>query len=119
MDIVFIEDLRIETRVGFHPWEKVAPQTLMLDIHMGSSSTASAAKSDDIRDTVDYAAAASLLRAELSERHFNLLEAIAEFVATRILETFAVQWVRLSIAKPGALPNARRVGVTIERPADE
>ena len=115
MDIIFIEDLRIKTRIGIYPWEKVVPQTLALDIRMGVAAPAQA--SDNIRDTVDYAAVCARLRAELSTRHFNLLENLAEFFAALILEAFAVQWVRLSIAKPGALPDARRVGVVIERTA--
>jgi dihydroneopterin aldolase len=36
-------------------------------------------------------------------------------VATYLLETFAVQWVRISVAKLGMLPNVKRVGVIIER----
>jgi dihydroneopterin aldolase len=117
MDIIFIEDLRLKTRIGVSPWEKAVPQTLALDIRMGVASTAPAGTSDDIRDTVDYAAVRARLRAELADRHFNLLETLAENIATLILEAFAVQWVRLSIAKPGALPDAKRVGVIIERAA--
>jgi dihydroneopterin aldolase len=117
MDIIFIEDLRLEARIGIHPREKAVPQMLMLDIRMGVASTAPAGASDDIRDTVDYAAVCARLRAELPARHFNLLETLAEFAAALILESFPVQWVRLSIAKPGALPEARRVGVLIERAA--
>ncbi|MDR0736265.1 MAG: dihydroneopterin aldolase [Zoogloeaceae bacterium] len=117
MDIIFIEDLRIKARIGIHPWEKAVPQTLALDISLGVASTALAAGSDDIRNTVDYAAVGACLRAELPTRHFNLLETLAEFAAALILEAFAVQWVRLSVAKPGALPNAGRAGVVIERAA--
>ncbi|MDR3159471.1 MAG: dihydroneopterin aldolase [Zoogloeaceae bacterium] len=117
MDIIFIEDLRIETRIGIHPWEKAVPQTLALDIRMGVASTAPAGASDDIRDAVDYAAVRARLRAELPARHFNLLEALAEFAAALILESFSVQWVRLSVAKSGALLDAKRAGVIIERAA--
>jgi dihydroneopterin aldolase len=119
MDIIFIEDLRVETRIGIHPWEKAAPQTVALDIRMGIASVAPARENDDIRDTVDYAAVCEHLRAELSARHFNLLETLAEFAADQILEFFAVQWVRLSIAKLGAMRGVKRVGVIIERAADK
>jgi dihydroneopterin aldolase len=117
MDIVFIEDLRVETRIGLCPWEKAAPQTVALDIQMGIDFAASAGVSDDIRDTVDYAAVCARLRAELSARQFNLLESLAESVAALILEAFAVQWVRLSVAKLGTMRDAKRVGVIIERAA--
>lgn len=92
------------------------PQTVVLDIQMGVS-TASAGASDDIRDTIDYAVVTERLRNELSARHFNLLEKLAEFVATLILEDYAAQWVRISVAKLGMMKGVKRVGVIIERSA--
>ncbi len=116
MDIIFIEELRAETWIGIYPREKAMPQTVVLDIQMGVS-TASAGASDDIRDTIDYAVVSERLREELAARHFNLLEKLAEFVATLILEDYAAQWVRISVAKLGMMPGVKRVGVIIERSA--
>lgn len=114
MDIIFIEELRAETWIGIYPREKAMPQTVEISLQIGVS-TVSAGASDDIRDTVDYAAVVERLRGDLASSHFNLLEALAEHVATYLLQTFAVHWVRVSIAKLGMLPGVRRVGVTIER----
>jgi dihydroneopterin aldolase len=36
-------------------------------------------------------------------------------VALLILEDFPVEWVRISLNKPGAIRNSRDVGVVIER----
>lgn len=116
MDIIFIEEMRAETWIGIYPREKAMPQTVELSLQIGVS-TASAGASDDIRDTVDYAVVVARLRAELAARHFNLLEKLAEFVATLLLEDFAAQWVRVSVAKLGMLSGVRRVGVIIERSA--
>ncbi|HRE18492.1 MAG TPA: dihydroneopterin aldolase, partial [Rhodocyclaceae bacterium] len=77
MDIIFIEELRVETWIGIYPREKVMPQTVEISLQIGVS-TASAGASDDIRDTVDYAVVSERLRSELGARHFNLLEALAE-----------------------------------------
>lgn len=114
MDIIFIEELRAETWIGIYPREKLMPQNVEISLQIGVS-TASAGASDDIRDTVDYAVVVERLRAELADRHFNLLEALAEHIATFLLETFAAQWVRVSIAKLGMMRGVRRVGVIIER----
>lgn len=114
MDIIFIEELRLDTWIGIYPREKVMPQSVEMTLHIGVS-TASAGASDDIRDTVDYAVVVERLRRELSARHFNLLEKLAEFVATLLLEDFTSQWVRVSVAKLGMMPGVRRVGVVIER----
>jgi len=114
MDIIFIEELRAETWIGIYPREKAMPQTVEISLQIGVS-TAPAGSSDDIRDTVDYAVVVERLRGDLATSHFNLLEALAEHVATYILETFAVHWVRVSIAKLGMMPGVKRVGVIIER----
>lgn len=114
MDIIFIESLRVDTLIGIYPREKALPQTIEIDLRIGHS-TASAGASDDIRDTVDYAKVVDRLRADLGARHFNLLEALAEHVATLVLEEFGAVWVRVSIAKLGMMPGVKRVGIVVER----
>ena len=116
MDIIFIDDLRVETLIGIYPREKAVPQTIKISLRIGSS-TASAGASDDIRDTIDYAVVAERLRADLGAQHFNLLEKLAEHVATVLLEDFGAQWVQVSVAKLGMMRGVRRVGVVIERVA--
>ena len=114
MDIIFIDDLRIATLVGIYPREKAMPQTIEMSLQIGVS-TAGAGASDDIGDTIDYAAVVERLRSELATQHFNLLEKLAEHVATLLLDDFGASWVRVSIAKLGMLRGVRRVGVVIER----
>ncbi len=116
MDIIFIEEMRAETWIGIYPREKAMPQVVELSLQIGVS-TASAGASDDIRDTVDYAVVTERLRRDLANDHFNLLEKLAEHVATLLLEEFAAQWVRVSVAKLGMMPGVKRVGVVIERSA--
>ncbi|MFZ2854334.1 MAG: dihydroneopterin aldolase [Rhodocyclaceae bacterium] len=116
MDIIFIDDFRVSTQIGIYPREKAMPQTVEFSLQIGTS-TASAGSSDDIRDTIDYAVVVDRLRSELGARHFNLLEKLAEYVATLLLEDFGATWVRVSIAKLGMMRGVRRVGVTIERRA--
>jgi dihydroneopterin aldolase len=114
MDIIFIEALRLETRIGIYPREKAMPQTVELDLEVGIP--AASAVDDDIRKTVDYAQLAERLREMLASRHFLLLESLAEAIATMILTEFSARRVRLSVAKLGVLKGAKRVGVRIERP---
>ena len=114
MDIIFIDDLRIPTLVGIYPREKAMPQTVEMSLQIGTS-TASAGTSDDIGDTIDYAVVIERLRTELGNQHFNLLEKLAEYVATLLLVDFGATWVRVSIAKLGMMRGVRRVGVVIER----
>jgi dihydroneopterin aldolase len=114
MDIIFIDDLRIQTLIGIYPREKVVPQTIEMSLQIGTL-TAGAGTSDNIGDTIDYAKVVERLRADLANEHFNLLEKLAEHVATLLLREFGAVWVRISIAKLGMMSGVRRVGVIIER----
>ena len=80
MDHIFIRDLRIEARVGFHKRERHAPQTLRLDLEIGIANDAVFA-SDRVADCIDYDTVVTRIRALLGEGHFNLVETIADRIA--------------------------------------
>lgn len=114
MDIVFIEDLRIETVIGIYDWERRIRQVVALDIEMRFDNTKPAA-SDSIEDTLDYKAVSKRLIAFVEGSEFQLVETLAERCAAIILDEFDVQHVRLRLGKPGAVTGAKSVGVQIER----
>ena len=51
----------------------------------------------------------------VAQSEFGLVETLAERVAAIVLDEFKVERVRLKLTKPGAIRNARGVGVCIER----
>lgn len=116
MDFIFIEELKVQASVGIYPREKVAPQMLELNLTFGVPDAA--AEHDDIRDTIDYAEVVARLKAELGERHFNLIETLGEFVVKMLFDDFGAPWVKLRIAKIGVMKDVRRVGVFIQRGRD-
>jgi len=114
MDSIFISELKIETRIGIYDWEKKVPQTIQLDIEVGLPG-AHAAKSGKIDDTIDYSKIVARIEKLFQDENFLLLEKAAETIAEIILGEFKAPWVRLSIAKLGALRNVKKLGITIER----
>jgi dihydroneopterin aldolase len=46
---------------------------------------------------------------------FKLVETLAHRLALLLIEEFGLEWVRISLNKPGAIRNSRDVGVVIER----
>ena len=116
MDIVFIEDLRIETVIGIYDWERKIRQTVALDLEMAFDNRKPAA-SDRIEDTLDYKAVSKRLIAFVESSHFKLVETLAERCADIVLNEFGVTWLRLKLAKPGAVTGSKAVGVAIERGA--
>lgn len=114
MDRVFISDLRIETIIGIFDWERVRPQVVRLDLEMAWDNRPAAA-SEDIALALDYAAVAQRVKQCVLEGQFLLVETMAEQVAKILMQEFASPWVRVRVAKPGAVEGAAEVGVQIER----
>jgi len=114
MDIVFIEDLRIETVIGIYDWERKIRQTIAIDLEMAFDNR-KPASTDKIDDTLDYKAVAKRLITFVENSHFELVETLAERCAEIVRDEFRVAWLRLKLSKPGAVTGSKAVGVAIER----
>ncbi len=114
MDIIYLNDLRIDTVIGIYDWERRITQTVSFDLEMATD-IRKAASSDSIEDTLDYKAVAKRLIGFVSESKFQLVETLAEQVASIILNEFHVPWVRVRLNKKGAVRYAGDVGIIIER----
>ena len=69
-DIIFLEQVKIETKLGVPEWERMVPQTIILDIEIGYDLSKSC-KSDAIADTIDYGLVVSHIRETLTENSFR------------------------------------------------
>ena len=118
MDIVFINDLRIETIIGIYDWERKVRQTISLDLEMGADIRKSAA-TDAIEDTLNYKAVAKRLITFVGDSEYLLVETLAEKIAEIVITEFGVPWLKLTVHKPGAVRGSRDVGVIIERGSRE
>lgn len=114
MDAIILRDLRVEALIGIHKREQHVAQTLSIDLDIGLPGT-SVFKSDKIADTIDYEQVALRIKALAASGHFRLVETLAERIARLLLEDFGAPWAKVNVAKIGILPNAKFVGVTIER----
>jgi dihydroneopterin aldolase len=114
MDAILIRELRVEALIGIHRRERHAKQTLSIDLDLGVPGTAVFA-SDKVADTIDYEQVALRIRDLAASGHFRLVETLADRIAGLLLRDFGAPWVKVSVAKIGILPNAKFVGVTIER----
>jgi len=113
-DRIFLHGLEVECIIGFIEWERRVKQTIVLDVEMPVV-CARAAASDDVADTLDYKKVAKRLIAFVGGSDFKLVETLAHRAAMLILEEFAVDWVRLSVNKPGAIRHSKDVGVAVLR----
>jgi len=113
-DRIFLRGLAAECIIGFIDWERRVKQTVVVDLELPVDCRRAAA-TDDVADTVDYKRVAKRVLAYIEISEFKLVETLAHRLALLLLEEFAVEWVRVSLNKPGAIRNSRDVGVVIER----
>jgi dihydroneopterin aldolase len=114
MDTIFIRDFRLNIKVGIYEWERIAPQTVQLDLEIGIPGT-HASQSDAIGDTIDYAKVVQRIEESLRDNKIQLLEKLAEHIAQIVTGEFRSPWVKVSVTKLAALKGVKQLGVTIER----
>lgn len=114
MDIVFIENIEVVTTIGLYEWERPIKQCLLLDLKMAWNNSLPA-KEDDINKALDYAKVATTIEKFAEQSAFELVETFAERLAELLQQEFKINWLRLKVTKPGAVPAAKGVGVEIER----
>ena len=114
MDIIFFSEVKIQTKLGVPEWERMVPQTIVLDIEIAMPNSESCI-TDEIGDTIDYCLVVGRLRDTLNEKSFKLVEALVEHLCQLIITEFKSPWVKIKVAKPGILPGVKSLGVIIER----
>lgn len=113
-DRIFIEGLETEAVIGVYDWERTIRQPLVFDLELATDATA-AATDDCIDHAIDYAAVAQCVIQEVGRSQYQLLETLVEHLAAILLQQFNLSWMRLRVTKPNAVPEARGVGLVIER----
>jgi 7,8-dihydroneopterin aldolase/epimerase/oxygenase len=116
MDTIFLEQVKVQTKLGVPEWERMTPQTIILDIEIGYD-LSKPCLSDAIEDTIDYGQVVARIRETLTEHSFKLVEALAEHVCQLILKEFKAESVKVRVAKPAVLAGLKALGVVIQRAA--
>ncbi len=116
-DKIVIERLEFHTRCGITPEERQRPQPVAIDLELDCE-TASAATSDHLSDTVDYAQVAERIVELGSKEACALLETLGEKILTLLFTDFPISRVRLWLRKlaPPIAQKAGSVGVKLDRP---
>jgi 7,8-dihydroneopterin aldolase/epimerase/oxygenase len=113
-DRIFLRGLTTECIIGFVDWERRAPQTVVIDLELPCDCER-AARTDAVADTVDYKSVAKRVLGWVQASQFQLVESLAHGLALLLLAEFPLEWVRVSVNKPGAIRHSSDVGVKIER----
>jgi dihydroneopterin aldolase len=115
-DRIAIRGLRVFARHGVLPEERSEGQVFVIDVVVETDLSA-AGRSDDLADTVDYAALASQVATTVETERWDLLERVAARVADVALAVDGVEAVEVTVRKPDARLEVEfdDVSVTISR----
>lgn len=115
-DRIELTGIEVVGRHGVLPEEQERGQLFRVDVSIYTDLRRPGA-SDELGDTIDYAAVADRVRSVVAAERHRLIERVAERVAEEVLSRPGVDRVQVTVHKPGApLPMAfADVSVTIDR----
>jgi dihydroneopterin aldolase len=86
---------------GVFEHERREGQRFVVDLTLGLD-TGGAARSDDLRDTVDYGSLVTAVKAAVESSPVDLIETLAQRVADVCCSDPRVDWARVTVHKPDA-----------------
>lgn len=113
-DRIHLRDYLIEAEIGAFAAEHGSRQRLRFTLEAGLSRR-SAGAGDDVDRVLSYDILVAAVQGGLAERRFDLLEALAEDIAARVLAHSGVAVVAVTVEKLDRVPGA--LGVSITRSA--
>ena len=115
LDSIFIHHLRTEAIIGVYDQERLQPQPLLWDIKLSLIDNP-AKHTDQLADTVDYAAVCHKMEQLVAQTQYQLIEALAEQAAKMLLAEFNIASVELTIyKKPYDLDTIDHIALNITR----
>jgi dihydroneopterin aldolase len=116
MDKILICSIDCVAAIGVTPEERTIKQRLSIDVEILTDGSR-AARSDSLKDALDYSKIATLVMEVCRSRDFHLIETLAELLASRILADFATPQVRVLVRKisPVVEPRVKHVSIEIVR----
>lgn len=97
-DHLVINGLRVPAHIGVTAEERSQEQTLVVDVDIATD-LAPASASDDLSDTIDYAALIASIDALVRSSEVELLETLAQRIADEIAHIQAATGVTVEISK--------------------
>lgn len=107
---------------GVSAEEKARGQRFVVDLELVKD-LEPPGRSDDLRDTVDYGDMYRLVKSVVEEERFDLIEAVAQEISSRILGGYPVDEVKVTVKKPevsikGSILSSAAVEIVRKRAVD-
>lgn len=111
---MFVRDFVLNCSIGVYRHERDAPQRVRLNLDLAVVDD-QAGESDQIDDTVSYEHIVDQARTIVADKHYNLVETLAEALAVMCLADHRVRTARVRVEKLDVFADVAAVGVEIER----
>jgi 7,8-dihydroneopterin aldolase/epimerase/oxygenase len=111
---IFIRDMTVPAEIGVFRHERGIRQRIRINVELLAEEETRALE-DDLREVVDYDEIVRRVRALLGGGHVNLVETLAERVATVCFADWRVRWAKVRVEKLDVYADVDAVGVEIER----
>ncbi|MBI3601876.1 MAG: dihydroneopterin aldolase [Candidatus Omnitrophica bacterium] len=107
-----ISDLSLRAVIGTNNWERKNRQDVLINVTMDYDAS-QAARTDHIKDAVDYKTITKRIIKTVEGSHFHLLEKLADTVLKAVMSDKKVKSATVRIDKPHALRFARSVSMEL------
>ena len=108
MAVIKINDLKVRTIIGAHPWERVNKQELVITITIEYDAS-QACRSDRLKDALNYENVVNQIMKIVKRSRYTLLEKLASRILDIVMSDRRVERALVCIDKPHAIPEARCV----------
>ena len=110
---VFIRNLVTYGVIGVHPYERLAPQKIIVNVTVYCDDLP-AEQNDQLNDAIDYQLLSKKLISHVQDSTHQLVEKLCTELACITLGIdHRIKSVQISVEKPSALPCASSAGVTL------
>lgn len=111
---VRVSDLVLQARIGIYEHERAGPQRVRINVELKVAESG-APLDDDIANVLSYEDIVVGIREIVARGHINLVETLAEEIATLCLADLRVAQARIAVDKLDVMPDAAAVGIEVER----
>ena len=111
---ILISDLTLLMLIGIHDFEKIKKQEVKFNISIDVSPSLFPIK-DNLNSIVNYEAVIKIITKLTKNKHYDLLETLAEDIFHELFKNINIQKIKLKIEKTQIIKNTSSVGIEITK----
>ena len=112
--VIKISNHRISCVIGILPEEKCKEQEIFVDLELVRDFS-KCVSTDNVQDTLCYVAVSDLCTETAQKGKYGLLETYSHAVLEKLFHTYDVEWAKITVKKPDALPTGDYAVVELEK----